>query len=316
MSGQGSAAPRILALSDLKPPEMMDVLASRHQIVRKPGTGAGIDVVLTSGSRGLAADEMAALPDLRLVAVNGVGLDAVDLGAAAERGIRVTTTPDVLSETVAELALGLAIAVRRGIGDGERLVRSGGWAAGQKARLGRSLITGRAGILGYGRIGQALARMLRGLGIEVLYAARAPHPDAPEGYRPSPLALAQDCDTLFVTLSASPENRHIVGADVLAALGPEGTLVNVARGSVVDSAALAEALHGGRLGSAALDVYETEPVTPDAGDAGLLRAPGTFFTPHIASATYEARRAMAQLVIDNIEAFYAGRPLPTPVALS
>lgn len=311
MTGGSGRAPSILALIDLKPPEMMAQLCTRHHVVHEAGDGARIGVVLTSGARGLSRDEMAALPDLRLIAVNGVGVDAVDLGAAAARGIAVTTTPDVLSESVAELALGLAIGVRRRIGEGERLVRSGDWAAGRKARLGQSLLGARAGILGYGRIGRRLADMLRGLGVEVLYCARAPHPDAPDAFRPDAATLARDCETLFVTLAATPATRHIVDAQVLELLGPEGTLVNVARGSVVDSAALADALHRGRLGSAALDVFETEPAGPDASDGGLLRAPNTLFTPHIASATDEARRAMAELVIANIDAHLSGAPLPS-----
>lgn len=308
--------PRLLALAELKPPEMMEELCARHAVTREAGSGNGIDIVLTSGARGLSAAEMAALPDLRLIAVNGVGTDAVDLAAAAARGIAVTTTPEVLSDSVAELALGLAIAVRRRIGEGERLLRAGGWAAGQKPRLGRSLVGARAGILGYGRIGRRLAAMLRGIGVEVLYSARAVHPGDPVGFRADPLSLARDCDTLFVTLSATPETHHIVGAEVLSALGPEGTLVNVSRGSTVDSAALAAALHSGALGSAALDVFEVEPASPSDVEDGLLRAPNTLFTPHIASATFEARRAMARLVIDNIEAYASGRALLTPVASS
>ncbi|MEX1663125.1 NAD(P)-dependent oxidoreductase [Thioclava sp. 15-R06ZXC-3] len=311
-----TALPRILVLSDLNPPDIMEQFCASHAITRDIEARDGIEIVLTSGTRGLTCDEIDALPDLRLIAVNGVGTDAVDLGAASARNIAVTTTPDVLSGAVAELALGLALSVRRRIGEGERLVRSGAWGGGQKARLGRSLIGARAGILGYGRIGRALADMLRALGLEVLYYARAPGQNATDAYRANPVTLARDCDVLFVTLAATPETHHIVGPDVLDALGPEGTLVNVARGSVVDSAALAAALHGGTLGAAALDVFETEPATPGGPEDALLRAPNTLFTPHIASATYEARRAMAQLVIANIDAFIAGTPLPSKVALS
>ncbi|TMV82113.1 2-hydroxyacid dehydrogenase, partial [Thioclava sp. BHET1] len=225
-SATGRSA-QILALIDLKPPEMMERLSAGHVVVHEPGDGRGIEVVLTSGTRGLSRAEMDALPDLRLIAVNGVGVDAIDLGAVAARGIAVTTTPDVLSESVAELALGLAISIRRRIGEGERLVRSGDWAAGRKARLGQSLTGAPAGILGYGRIGRRLADMLRGLGAEVLYSARAPRQDSVDSYRPDAVSLARDCGILFVTLAATPETHHIVDAGVLDALGPEGTLVNV-----------------------------------------------------------------------------------------
>ncbi|WP_077701324.1 NAD(P)-dependent oxidoreductase [Thioclava nitratireducens] len=313
MSDDAKPTPSILALIELKPADMMEAFCAAHPVTRDATAREGIEIVLTSGARGLSGEEIAEFRDLRLIAVNGVGTDAVDLDAAAARGIHVTTTPDVLSEAVAELALGLAISVRRRIGEGERLLRSGGWSNGQKPRLGQALTGCRAGILGYGRIGRALADMLRALGVDVIYHARKPHDDAPEAWRPDARTLAAESDVLFVTLSATPETRYIVDAPVLEALGSEGTLVNVARGSVVDSAALAAALHGGTLGSAALDVFEVEPVAPDGAEDGLLRAPNTLFTPHIASATNEARRAMAQLVIANIDAYLAGAPLLSPV---
>ncbi len=303
----------ILVLAELRPAEMMDALAARYRLLREAGDGAGIRVVLTSGARGIGRDEIAALPDLGLIAVNGVGLDAIDLDAAAARGIAVATTPDVLSESVAELALTLALAVRRRIGEGERLVRTGDWATGRKPRLGHALLGHRAGILGYGRIGRRLAGMLRALGIEVLYCARRPDAEAPAGFRPDARSLARDCDTLFVTVSGGAETRHLIGRPEIEALGPEGALINVARGSVVDGAALAACLYEGTLGFAALDVFEREPLAPDDRDGGLARAPNALLTPHIGSATIEARRAMAELVLDNIAAFIAGRTLPDAV---
>ncbi|MBT0782571.1 2-hydroxyacid dehydrogenase [Paracoccus sp. pheM1] len=300
--------PRILALAELKPQDMADRLAADYEVVRDIGAAADVEVVLTAGNVGITAAQMARLPALRLVAVNGVGVDAVDLAQARHRGIAVTTTPDVLSMAVAEMALGLALAAGRRIAEGDRFVRAGQWSAGGKLGLGCSVLERRAGILGYGRIGRRLADLLRGMGMDVLYTARREKPGAPDGFRPDALALARDCDLLFVTAAGGEDTRGLVDAGVLAALGPDGILVNVARGPVVDAGALAQALDAGTIAGAGLDVFDDEPNVPQA----LLDAPNCVLTPHIGSATAEARRAMAQLVLDNIAAHFAGRPLPTP----
>lgn len=300
--------PRILALAELKPQDMADRLAADYEVVRDIGAAADVEVVLTAGNVGITAAQMARLPALRLVAVNGVGVDAVDLAQARHRGIAVTTTPDVLSMAVAEMALGLALAAGRRIAEGDRFVRAGQWSSGGKLGLGCSVLERRAGILGYGRIGRRLAELLRGMGMDVLYTARREKPGAPDGFRPDALALARDCDLLFVTAAGGEDTRGLVDAGVLAALGPDGILVNVARGPVVDAGALALALDAGTIAGAGLDVFADEPNVPQA----LLDAPNCVLTPHIGSATAEARRAMAQLVLDNIAAHFAGRPLPTP----
>lgn len=301
--------PRILALADLKPRDMADRLAADYTLVRDIAEAGDVTAVLTAGNIGLSAQQMAALPALQMIAVNGVGLDAVDMEQAAQRGIRVTTTPDVLSPAVAEMALGLALACTRQIAQGDRFIRAGEWQQGGKLPLGRSLTQMRAGILGYGRIGRALAEMLRGLGMQVLYTARSEKPDAPDGYRPDALTLARDCDALFVTTSGGEGTRALIDAPVLAALGAGGIVVNVARGPVVQTQALADALCDGTIAGAGLDVFDDEPQVPQA----LLDAPNCVLTPHIASATEQARRAMAQLVLDNLAAHFAGRPLPTQV---
>lgn len=303
--------PRILALTDLKPADMADRLAADYDIVRDINDAADVTIVLTAGNLGLSGDQMAQLPALKMIAVNGVGLDAVDLAQAKRRGIAVSSTPDVLSLAVAEMALGLALACSRQIAEGDRFVRSGEWAANGKLGLGRSMLGRRAGILGYGRIGQKLADLLRGLGMHVLYTARSQKPDAPDDFRADAASLARDCDVLFVTAAGGNDTRSLVDADVLAALGPDGIIVNVARGPVVETQALAQALHSGGIAGAGLDVFDDEPQVPQS----LLDAPNCVLTPHIASATSEARRAMAQLVLDNIAAHVAGRPLPTPVDL-
>jgi len=300
--------PRILVLAELKPQDMADRLAAGYELVRDIGEAADVEVVLTAGNVGLTGAQMAMLPALRLVAVNGVGVDAVDLAQARRRGIAVTTTPDVLSLAVAEMALGLALAAGRRIAEGDRFIRAGGWAGGGKPGLGRSVLERRAGILGYGRIGRRLAELLRGMGMEVLYTARRERPDVPDGFRPDARALARDCELLFVTAAGGEETRGLVDAEVLAALGPGGILVNVARGPVVETGPLAAALDAGTIAGAGLDVFDDEPHVPQA----LLDAPNCVLTPHIGSATAEARRAMAQLVLDNIAAHFAGRPLPTP----
>lgn len=303
--------PRILALADLKPAEMGDRLARDYDIVRDIDDAADVTIVLTAGNLGLSGEDMAKLPALKMIAVNGVGLDALDLAQAKRRGIAVSSTPDVLSLAVAEMALGLALACSRQIAEGDRFVRSGQWAAHGKLGLGRSLLDRRAGILGYGRIGRKLADLLRGLGMQVFYTARSEKPDAPDIYCADAVALARDCDVLFVTAAGGSDTSGLVDAQVLAALGPDGLVINVARGPVIDTQALAQALQSGGIAGAGLDVFDDEPQVPQS----LLDAPNCVLTPHIASATSEARHAMAQLVLDNIDAHVAGRPLPTPVDL-
>lgn len=300
--------PRILALSAIHPLDIADRMAADYDIIDDISQASDIEVVLTNGGLGLSPEQMAALPALRLVAVNGVGVDAIDLNEARRRDIIVTTTPDVLSLAVAEMALGLALAAGRRIADGDRFIRAGEWAGGGKIALGTSVLERRVGILGYGRIGRRLADLLRGMGMEVRYTARAEKPDSPDVYCPDPLTLARDCELLFVTAAGGQHTRGLVDAEVLAALGSAGIVVNVARGPVVDTAALADALQSGRIAGAGLDVFDDEPNVPDA----LLNAPNCVLAPHMASATTEARRAMAQLVLDNVSAYFADRPLPTP----
>lgn len=300
--------PRILVLADPKPQDMADRLAADYRITRDIADAGDVQIVVTTGGLGLSSAQMAALPALRLIAVNGVGVDAVDLDQARARGIQVTTTPDVLSDAVAELALALALATGRRIAEGDRFTRAGHWAAGGNLAMGMPVLGRRAGILGYGRIGRRLAAMLRALGSEVLYTSRSEKPDSPDGFRPNAVSLARDCELLFVTAAGGEGTRGLIGAAELAALGPSGLIVNVARGPVVDSAALIAALQDGIIAGAGLDVVDGEPDVPQA----LLDAPNCVLTPHIGSATDAARRAMAQLVLDNIAAFVAGRPLPTP----
>lgn len=299
--------PQVLALATLKPAEKAHELHALYDVLTDPAQAAAAEIVVTSGAVGITAAQIAGLPALKLVAVNGVGVDAVDLAAAAARDIKVTNTPDVLSHSVAELALALALSTGRRLAEGDAFLRKGAWSEGGKLPLGISVLNRKAGILGYGRIGRVLADMVRGLGMEVHYTARGQKDDSPDTYHADAVSLAQACDILFVTAAGGEGTQHLVDAKVLDALGPEGILINVARGSVVDEIALISALQEGRIAGAGLDVFADEPRVPQA----LIAAPNCTLTPHIGSATQEARAAMAQLVLDNIAAFLAGRPLPT-----
>ncbi len=267
-----------------------------------------IRAVLTTGTVGLDALGAAVYPSLEIVSVHGVGVDAVDLAAMAARGIVVTNTPDVLTEDVADLAASLLLTVSRRLPLLDRYVRAGHWAEKRPLQPARSLRGKVAGIYGYGRIGQAVAARLRAFGMEIRYFQRSAGPE-PDLRCDSLLALATISDFLVLCAPGGAATRHAVDAAVLAALGPEGTLVNVARGSVVDEAALVAALADGRLGAAALDVFEDEPRVP----AALRGMDNVVLTPHVGSFTVETRRAMARLAVGNLEEHFAGRPALTPV---
>jgi len=220
----------------------------------------------------------------------------------------VTNTPDVLTDDVADLAIGLMIAVRRNLIAGDAYVRSGDWGRKGMMPLNSALKGKRLGIAGLGRIGAAIAQRAEPMGLEIGYSARRRR-DVAFHYVPDVRALAAWADILIVVVPGGAETEGLIDRAVLEALGPKGTLINVARGSVVDEPALIEALRSGKLGSAGLDVYLNEP-NPDPAFAGL---PNVVLHPHHASGTVETRDAMAQLVVDNLAAFFAGKPLLTPV---
>ncbi len=272
---------------------------------------ASIRGIATNGELGADAALIGRLPALEIIAVYGVGYDAVDVAAAGARGVRVTNTPDVLTDEVADLAVAMMLAAWRGIVAGDAWVRSGDWARKGAMPLRRRVYGSRAGVLGLGRIGAAVARRLGAFDIDVAYSSRAPKADADPGwtYIADPVALARRSDVLFVTLVANAATRRIVGREVIEALGPEGLLVNVSRGANVDEAALIPALRDGRLGGAALDVFDNEPNV----DARLLDCPNLLLQPHQGSATAATRKAMGKLMFDNLAAHFAGRPLLTPV---
>ena len=257
---------------------------------------------------GVAEALMARLPALEIVANFGVGYDNVDFAAAARRGVVVTNTPDVLTEEVADLTLGLLIATVREIPQADRFVREGRWLEGGY-RLTASLRGRRVGLIGMGRIGRAIAGRIEAFGLPVAYHARHAQGDLPYRHYPDLLALAREVDVLIAIVPGGPATRHMVNADVLAALGPDGILVNVARGSVVDEAALLAALKARTILGAGLDVFADEPRVP----ADFLALDNVVLLPHVGSATHHTRAAMGQLVVDNLVAWFEGRAPLTPV---
>ena len=269
--------------------------------------GASIRGVVTGGANGIANAHVDLLPALDIIAIHGVGTDAVDLAYARARNIHVTNTPDVLSADVADLAVGLMIATLRGVATGDRFVRAGQW--GKTALpLARRVSGKRVGIAGMGRIGQAIARRLAGFDCVVSYFGRRPNDALPYSFEPDLHRLAADSDVLILAASAT-DGKAIVDASVLDALGPEGVFVNIARGKLVDEEALVTALREKRIAGAGLDVFVDEPHVPEA----LWTMENVVLQPHRASATVEARMAMGELVLDNLAACFAGRPLPTAV---
>lgn len=268
--------------------------------------GPQIRAIATNGGVGASAAVIAACPKLEVISIYGVGFDAVDLAACKARGIRVTNTPDVLTDDCADLAVGMVVALARGIVPAAAFARAD-WKQGSFPLQRR--VTGlRAGILGLGRIGHEVAKRLEGFRMDIAYSARSPK-DVPYTYIADPVALAARSDVLIVTALANAETRHLVNAKVLAALGPKGMLVNISRASIIDETALLEALETGALSGAALDVFEGEPNL----NPRFLSLTNVLLQPHHASGTVETRRAMGQLMRDNLTAHFAGQPLPTPV---
>lgn len=272
--------------------------------------GPKVRAIATRGELGANAAMIAAFPNLELISVYGVGYDAVDIAACKARGIRVTNTPDVLTNDVADLGVAMMLMQSRGMLGADQWVRDGSWAAKGGYPLQRKVWGRRAGILGLGRIGVEVGKRLAGFGMDIAYSART---EKPEGagwtYIPDPVALAARSDFLFVTLAANAATRHIVNAAVIEALGPEGMLINISRAANIDEEALLAALETNALGSAALDVFEGEPKL----NPRFLALPNVLLQPHHASGTYETRKAMGQLLRDNLTAHFAGQPLPTPV---
>jgi lactate dehydrogenase-like 2-hydroxyacid dehydrogenase len=271
--------------------------------------GKEITAAVTSGRSGVDEALMSALPKLRAVVNFGVGYDTTDVDAAAARGIGVSNTPDVLTDCVADTAVGLMIDVMRQFSAADRYVRAGQWQATGNYPLTRQVSNTKVGIIGLGRIGSAIAKRLNAFGCTISYHNRNPNPDGPYAYVGSPVELAGGVDVLVVAAAGGSGTRHLVDADVIAALGSSGYLINIARGSVVDQLALVDALAQGRLAGAGLDVFADEPSVPDA----LLSLDNVVLLPHVGSGTVETRAAMERLVLDNLDEFLATGRLVTPV---
>jgi lactate dehydrogenase-like 2-hydroxyacid dehydrogenase len=289
-----------------------------HHLWRQPceaqpdwlaGVAPGVRGVLTTGVIGIGPALLEQLPRLEIVAVNGIGVDAVALDVTRARGIFVTNTPGVLTEDVADLALTLLLAAARRLPALDRHVRSGAWERGMPLAPTRALRGKVCGVFGFGRIGQAVAARASAFGMRTMYFQPRVIEGAAVERCASLLELAQASDYLVVCAPGGAATRHAVNAEVLAALGPEGTLVNIARGSLVDQAALITALEEGTLGMAALDVFDNEPHVP----AALRELDNTVLAPHVGSLTVETRHAMGQLVVDNLRAYFSGQPPLTPV---
>lgn len=268
---------------------------------------ADIRAVVTGGGTGLSPEWFDKLPNLGLVAVNGVGTDRIDLDVAASRNIHVSTTPGVLSDDVADIGMGLIIAVLRQFGSGERLVRQGDWAAGKQLALGQSLRGKRLGVVGLGKIGEALVQRAEAFGMQIAFWNRSKKPVRQHWRQMSTtVELADWCDVLAICVAGVPETAAMIDAEVLAALGSAGFLINVGRGSTVDETALLAALSRGAIAGAGLDVFLNEPrINP-----GFAALDNVVLLPHQGSATVQTRTAMGQLVLDNLAAYFAGRTPP------
>jgi lactate dehydrogenase-like 2-hydroxyacid dehydrogenase len=269
---------------------------------------SGIRGIASTGAQKIDAAFLDQCPKLEIVANFGVGFDHIDVEAARARGVVVTNTPGVLVDEVADAAMGLLLCAVRQLPQADAFVRRGDWAKGPFP-LSASLKGRVLGVLGLGDIGRAIARRGEAFGLKIAYHNRR-RDDAPYAYAASPVELARDCDILVVAAPGGPQTRHIVDASVLEALGPRGILVNIARGSLVDTAALIAALQQGTIQTAALDVFESEPDVPPE----LRAMPQVVLAPHIGSASVATREAMAALVVDNLASWASGAGAVTPVA--
>ncbi|HVX76620.1 MAG TPA: 2-hydroxyacid dehydrogenase [Bradyrhizobium sp.] len=256
------------------------------------------------------AKTLARFPKLEIVSTFGVGYDHVDANYAREHNIMVTNTPDVLTEEVADLALGLLIATLREFINADRYLREGNWTKQNFPLSAGSLRDRKVGMVGMGRIGQAIARRLEASLVPVVYHTRNPVAGVSHQHYPDLIEMAKAVDTLIVIVPGGPSTAKMINADVMKALGPRGVIINVARGTVVDEQALIDALKSGTILAAGLDVFEKEPNVPDE----LRALPNVVLLPHIGSASVVTRNAMDQLVVDNLKAWFAGKPPISPVA--
>ncbi len=309
--------PHILTVAKL-PPFLMEPLQATYEVHDRlhesdPTAFARVAPLIRGvaggGESKVPRSLMDQLPALEIVSIMGVGYDGVDVAAALEKRIPVTHTPGVLNDEVADLAIGLMLSVARRIPQADQYVRTGRWGREGAMPLTRKVSGARLGIVGLGRIGQAIATRAQAFGMSIAYTARNQKPGLAYSYYPTAAALAAQVDFLIVITPGGEGTRHLINANVLKALGPEGYLINVARGSVVDEEALVDALQKGVIAGAALDVFAKEPHPATA----LWSMEQVVLTPHIASATRQTRQAMADLAAGNLSAHFEGKPLLSPV---
>lgn len=270
--------------------------------------GEQFALLVSSARFGCSVEQLACLPNLRVICSFGVGYDPYPLELLRDRGIALSTTPDVLNDCVADLAMGLIIDTARRMSESDRFVRAGNWVDGAFP-LARKVSGKRLGIVGLGRIGEAVVQRASGFAMTVRYHNRKPLAYCPHAYEANLIELARWADFLVLTCPGGASTQQLIGREVLEALGPDGILINVARGSVVDEPALIAALRSGALGAAGLDVYAAEPQVPLA----LRELDNLVLLPHIGSASEETRLQMEELVLANLQAFLEHGELLTPL---
>jgi lactate dehydrogenase-like 2-hydroxyacid dehydrogenase len=285
-----------------------DYVVHDHTHIKDPGALSKVTAVVGTGGAKVDKKLLMMLPNVKLIAICGVGYDGVDIAAAKEKDIVVTHTPGVLTDDVADLAFGLVLSIGRRIPHADRFVRNGDWVD-DAFMLTHKVSGARLGIVGMGRIGRAIAKRASAFDMPIAYASRAPKENLPYRFYDTVVALAAEVDYLVVAVPGGEDTHHLIDSEVLAALGQTGYLINIARGSVVNQPDLVQALKDKTIAGAALDVFWDEPIV----DPELRRLSNVVLTPHIASATVETRHAMAALTMQNLQAFYDKAVLPTPV---
>jgi lactate dehydrogenase-like 2-hydroxyacid dehydrogenase len=315
-----TARPALLQLIPLNLPEAPERLATHFDVVERwtaQDREAAMDsrrddvtVLVTSATTATPAALIDRFPALKAICSFGVGYDSIDVRHAQQKGIQVSNTPDVLNDCVADHAMGLLLATARRLGQAERYARADQWGSRNPFPLGTKVSGKKLGIVGLGRIGMAIARRAAGFDMEIRYHNRNPRKDTELAYEPSLHELANWADFLVIATVGGPDTQHLIDERIIRALGPQGILVNIARGSVIDEEAMVKALEDGGLGGAGLDVYAHEPRIPEA----LKTMDNVVIVPHIASATQETRRAMIELVLDNVDAYATRGQVLTPIA--
>ncbi|HEY0218329.1 MAG TPA: 2-hydroxyacid dehydrogenase [Afipia sp.] len=306
----------ILSMGEMMP--AVDAALAETFVVHQANTNDISDIAAKFGDkiRGIAtrgrqktdAALIARLPKLEIVANFGVGYDSIDVPAAAARGIVVTNTPDVLNEEVADFTVGLLLSTIRELPQADRFLRDGKWLRAAYP-LTQTLRDRTIGIIGMGRIGQAIAKRIAAFDVPIVYHSRKPQAGVAYKYYSDLKTMAGEVDTLIAIVPGGAATRHMINADILTALGPRGILINVARGSVVDQDALIEALRSGVIHGAGLDVFTDEPNVP----LPLLALPNVVLVPHVGSGTHHTRATMGNLVVDNLRSWFAGKGPVTPV---